>query len=43
MNIRPGFFGARRDIYNLYPLLTHSWYFGGQYPAQVDAVLRRYG
>ena len=41
--IRPGFFEARRDIYNLYPLLIHSWYFGGQYPAQVDAVLRRFG
>ncbi len=40
--IRPGFHEARRDIYNLYPLLTHTWYFGGQYPAQVDAVLRRF-
>ncbi len=40
--IRAGFFEARRDIYNLYPLLTHTWYFGGQYPAQVDAALRRF-
>lgn len=40
--IRPGFFEVRRDIYNLYPLLTHSFYFGGQYPAQVDGVLRRF-
>lgn len=40
--IRPGFHEARRDIYNLYPLLTHTWYFGGQYAAQVDAVLRRF-
>lgn len=40
--IRPGFFEIRRDIYNLYPLLTHSFYFGGQYPAQVDTVLRRF-
>ncbi len=41
--IRPGFREARRDIYNLYPLLTHTWYFGGQYPAQVDSILRRFG
>ena len=40
--IRPGFHEVRRDIYNLYPLLTHTWYFGGQYPAQVDGVLRRF-
>ena len=40
--IRPGFHEARRDIYNLYPLLTHTWYFGGQYPAQVDGILRRF-
>ena len=39
--IRPGFHEVRRDIYNLYPLLTHTWYFGGQYPAQVDGILRR--
>jgi fructosamine-3-kinase len=41
--IRPGFHEVRRDIYNLYPLLTHTWYFGGQYPAQVDGILRRFG
>jgi len=41
--IRPGFFEARRDIYNLYPLLTHTCYFGGQYATQVDRILRRYG
>ena len=41
--IRPGFHEARCDIYNLYPLLTHTWYFGGQYPARVDAILRRFG
>lgn len=40
--IRPGFFDARRDIYNLYPLLTHTWYFGGQYAARVDGILRRF-
>ena len=41
--IRPDFFEARRDIYNLYPLLTHTCYFGGQYAARVDAILRRFG
>ncbi len=41
--IRPGFFEARRDIYNLYPLLVHTRLFGGHYGSQVDAILRRYG
>jgi fructosamine-3-kinase len=41
--IRPGFFEARRDIYNLYPLLVHTRLFGGHYAAQVDAILRRFG
>lgn len=41
--IAPGFFEARRDIYNLYPLLVHTALFGGHYAASVDAVLRRYG
>lgn len=40
--IRPGFFEARRDIYNLYPLLVHNRLFGGHYAGQVDAVLRRF-
>jgi fructosamine-3-kinase len=40
--IAPGFFEARRDIYNLYPLLVHSALFGGQYPDQVHRVLARY-
>jgi fructosamine-3-kinase len=40
--IAPGFFEARRDIYNLYPLLVHSALFGGQYPDRVDRVLARY-
>lgn len=40
--IRPGFFEVRRDIYNLYPLLVHSFYFGGHYPAQVEGILRRF-
>jgi len=41
--IAPGFFEARRDIYNLYPLLVHTRLFGGHYAASVDGTLRRYG
>lgn len=40
--IAPGFFEARRDIYNLYPLLVHSALFGGQYPDAVHRTLSRY-
>jgi len=40
--IAPGFFEARRDIYNLYPLLVHTQLFGGHYAASVDGILRRY-
>jgi len=40
--LRPGFFEARRDIYNLYPLLVHTTLFGGHYAAQVDGILRRF-
>lgn len=41
--IAPGFFEARREIYNLYPLLVHTTLFGGHYGASVEAILRRYG
>ncbi|MDH3230203.1 MAG: fructosamine kinase family protein [Alphaproteobacteria bacterium] len=41
--LRPGFFEARRDIYNLYPLLVHTRLFGGHYASQVDGILRRFG
>jgi fructosamine-3-kinase len=41
--LAPGFFEARRDIYNLYPLLVHTTLFGGHYGASVESVLRRYG
>jgi fructosamine-3-kinase len=41
--IAPGFFEARRDIYNLYPLLVHTALFGGHYGAQVSRILARYG
>jgi fructosamine-3-kinase len=40
--IAPGFFEARRDIYNLYPLLVHAAHFGGQYPDAVHRTLARY-
>jgi fructosamine-3-kinase len=41
--IRPGFFEARRDLYNLYPLLVHVRLFGGSYVAQVERTLDRFG
>lgn len=40
--IAPGFFEARRDIYNLYPLLVHAALFGGPYPDAVERTLARY-
>lgn len=40
--IRPGFFEARRDLYNLYPLLVHVRLFGGGYVASVETILRRF-
>lgn len=40
---RPGFFEARRDLYNLYPLLVHVRLFGGSYVAQVERTLDRFG
>jgi len=41
--LAPGFFEARRDIYNLYPLLVHATLFGGGYGAAVARILERYG
>ncbi len=41
--IRPGFFEARRDLYNLYPLLVHVRLFGGSYVGQVERTLDRFG
>ncbi len=40
--IDPAYRDCRRDIYNLFPLLVHSALFGGPYPSQVAAILRRY-
>lgn len=41
--MNPDFFEARRDLYNLYPLLVHVRLFGGSYVASVEQTLRRYG
>jgi fructosamine-3-kinase len=41
--IRPGFFEERRDLYNLYPLLVHVYFFGGGYLDSVRSVSRRFG
>ena len=41
--IRDGFFEVRRDLYALYPLLVHTYYFGGGYPGMVRDVLERFG
>ena len=41
--LRPGFEEARRDIYNLYPLLVHARLFGGSYVGSVAATLSRFG
>ena len=41
--IRPGFFEARRELYNLYPLLVHVRLFGGGYLGGVEATLSKLG
>jgi fructosamine-3-kinase len=41
--VAPGFFEARRDLYNLYPLLVHVQLFGGGYVASVARTLDRFG
>ncbi|WP_119167252.1 fructosamine kinase family protein [Algihabitans albus] len=40
--LEPDFFEARRDLYNLYPLLVHVALFGGGYLQGVRRVLRRF-
>ena len=42
-DIRPGFIEERRDLYNLYPLLVHVYFFGGGYLGSVRSTLRRFG
>ena len=41
--IRDGFFEGRRDLYSLYPLLVHTYYFGGGYLGSVQRTLARFG
>lgn len=41
--LRPGVFEARRDLYNLYPLLVHVELFGGAYAGTVARTLDRFG
>ena len=41
--IQEGFFETRRDLYSLYPLLVHTYYFGGAYLDRVRRVLGRFG
>ena len=41
--IRDGFFETRRDLYNLFPLLIHTYYFGGGYLGSVQRILERFG
>lgn len=41
--LRAGFFEARRDLYNLYPLLVHVRLFGGGYLAGIERTLTRFG
>jgi fructosamine-3-kinase len=40
--IREGF-ETRRDLYNLYPLLVHVYFFGGGYLGSVQSTLSRFG
>jgi fructosamine-3-kinase len=37
------FFETRRDVYNLYPLLVHTYYFGGGYLGSARSTLDRFG
>jgi fructosamine-3-kinase len=41
--IDKAFFETRRDLYNLYPLLVHTYYFGGGYLNSVRNTLDRFG
>jgi fructosamine-3-kinase len=41
--IRDGFFEVRRDLYNLYPLLTHVRLFNGKYLDATQSILSRFG
>ncbi|MBC7952803.1 MAG: fructosamine kinase family protein [Rhodospirillaceae bacterium] len=40
--LEPGFWEARRDLYNLYPLLVHVRLFGGSYVDGVERIVHRF-
>lgn len=40
--LRAGFWEARRDLLNLYPLLVHAYLFGGNYVGAVERIARRF-
>ncbi|HET7477945.1 MAG TPA: fructosamine kinase family protein [Rubrobacteraceae bacterium] len=42
-SIRAEFFETRRDLYSLFPLLVHVYYFGGGYLDSVRSTLSRFG
>ncbi|HEY7611075.1 MAG TPA: fructosamine kinase family protein [Alphaproteobacteria bacterium] len=42
-HLAPGFFEARRDLYNLYPLLVHVELFGGGYVNSVARIVEKFG
>lgn len=39
--IDPAFWGVRREVYTLYPLLVHARLFGGTYTRQVESTVHR--
>lgn len=41
--IKQGFFEERRDIYNLWPLLFHAYWFGGHYVGSIETILKKLG
>jgi fructosamine-3-kinase len=41
--IKPGSFEMRRDLYHLYPLLVHAYFFGGGYLGSVQSTLDQFG
>jgi fructosamine-3-kinase len=43
LGIDEAFFDTRCDLYNLYPLLVHVYYFGGGYLGPVQRTLDRFG
>ena len=42
IEIKPGFFEERRDLYNLYPLLVHTELFGRSYVRKIKRILKKF-